>query len=222
MTVPFAPTHQAPVAGLDTWDQPDATRPPGPRLAASLPVQHVETLGAWTKVVCSNGWQAWVDGRQLEPIGTMPTAAGLGATPLDTSPIKVRGIAVTLPLVGVAMVVGSCFLPWLSPNGVGVSAFKVPAKFLVDVKATPGGLNLGILLVLLAAAAVAMQFKPVTKQVRKSIGWAFVVVASVFVGQTQRLVGDIEAGSVFSMLGLGVYLAAAGGILIARGKGSTT
>lgn len=224
MTAPFQPTHQAPPAGLDTWEEPDAAAPPGPRLPGRLPVRRLRAWGDWSRVVCSNGWEAWVDGRQLEPIGA-PRPAGL-----DRSPIRVRGMAVTAPLVGAAAALVSCFLPWFSINGIGVSAFDVPLKFLVDKDDVPvvflggavaggGGVALGWLLVTVAAGAAALVVRPINVALRRALGWVLVLIATVFLAQTQRLVGQLQAGGVFSSLGLGVYVSAVAGWLIARGGG---
>lgn len=255
MTAPFTPTHAAPATGLDTWPEPDATVPVGPVLAAGLPVQQVEQLGAWSKIVCSNGWVAWVDGRRLEPLpaaapppptptpvappaavtvpaavapamAVAPVAAG-PARPIDRSPMKVGPFTVGMSLVGTAAAVASCFLPWVSINGQGQTAFKVPAQFLIDYQnADPSGIKLGWVLAALAAGSIAVVVRPVQAIVRKGIGWAFVVLATVFVAQYQRVLSDagaagIDAGGVLSVLGLGVYLGAAGGLLIALGRGES-
>lgn len=63
----WAPTHAAPPGGLQTWPEPNPALPPGPSLDPMLPVQVVEWRGAWARIVCSNGWGAWVDGRLLQP-----------------------------------------------------------------------------------------------------------------------------------------------------------
>lgn len=59
-------THGVPVGGLDAYELPDPALAPIARLDAGLPVQVGEELGAWARVVCSNGWTAWVDGRRLD------------------------------------------------------------------------------------------------------------------------------------------------------------
>lgn len=64
----WAPTHVVPAAGLQCWENPDPTLPVTANLGAATEVQVVETRGAWSRVVCSNGWSAWVDGRLLEVI----------------------------------------------------------------------------------------------------------------------------------------------------------
>lgn len=58
-------THTIPAGGLRAWEAPDPSRPHVTEVAAGLEVQVVERTGAWAKVVFSNGWSAWVDGREL-------------------------------------------------------------------------------------------------------------------------------------------------------------
>jgi len=59
-------SHVVPAGGLPAWQAPD---PASPQilLAPSLPVQVVEVRGDWARVVASNGWTGWVDGRRLTP-----------------------------------------------------------------------------------------------------------------------------------------------------------
>ncbi|MFG3496641.1 hypothetical protein [Streptomyces sp. NPDC047886] len=70
----FRPSHVVPRDGLAAWDTPDPSRPTTP-LDPFLPVQLVDRLGDWGRVVCSNGWSAWVDGRLLVPVPPDPPAA---------------------------------------------------------------------------------------------------------------------------------------------------
>ncbi|MBM4409442.1 MAG: PrsW family intramembrane metalloprotease [Chloroflexi bacterium] len=60
----WAPTHLAPPDGLQSWDQPDASRPMT-LLAAGLPLVVVQRVGDWAQVRAVNGWTGWVDGRRL-------------------------------------------------------------------------------------------------------------------------------------------------------------
>ncbi|MFG3661995.1 hypothetical protein [Streptomyces sp. NPDC047706] len=71
----FLPTHVIPSDGLSAWETPDASRPTVP-LDALLPVQLVERRGDWGRIVCCNGWSAWVDGRLLVPVPQAPPMAG--------------------------------------------------------------------------------------------------------------------------------------------------
>lgn len=83
----FAPTHRVGTLGQGTWPAPDGNTAPGPPLAPSLEVQVAETSGEWARIVCSNGWSAWVDGRLLVPIAESdqpsgpPVAPAIGQTP---------------------------------------------------------------------------------------------------------------------------------------------
>ncbi|MER5469079.1 hypothetical protein ABZX90_28695 [Streptomyces sp. NPDC002935] len=75
MTSPgFRPTHVVPQDGLPAWETPDPSRPTVP-LDALLPVQLLDRLGDWGRVLCANGWSAWVDGRLLIAVPQVPPAA---------------------------------------------------------------------------------------------------------------------------------------------------
>jgi len=61
----FKPAHTAPATGMDAWSDPDPTAAPVARLDPYLDVMVTEQNGAWARIVCSNGWSAWVDARLL-------------------------------------------------------------------------------------------------------------------------------------------------------------
>ena len=61
----WAPTHVVPAGGMVAWQAPHPSAPQTAQLQPGLPVQVVERLGAWARVVASNGWWGWVDGRML-------------------------------------------------------------------------------------------------------------------------------------------------------------
>ncbi len=63
----FAPTHLVPPTGLTTRERPDPKHKPDHRLDPGLPLHVVERAGDWARVRCSNGWETWVDGRNLAP-----------------------------------------------------------------------------------------------------------------------------------------------------------
>ena len=62
----FRATHRAPAAGLDAFEAPGAATSVA-RLDPGLDVAVLEQQGDWAKVVCSNGWETWVDARALHP-----------------------------------------------------------------------------------------------------------------------------------------------------------
>ncbi|MBI4261080.1 MAG: SH3 domain-containing protein [Actinobacteria bacterium] len=65
--VRWLPTHFVPNAGMPAWATPDPGSPVVANLDPGLPVQVVEEAGAWARVIASNGWTGWVDGRLLVP-----------------------------------------------------------------------------------------------------------------------------------------------------------
>ncbi|EPH46291.1 hypothetical protein STRAU_0648 [Streptomyces aurantiacus JA 4570] len=79
-----------PQDGLPAWEAPDAQRPTTP-LDALLPVRLVDRLGDWGRIVCANGWSAWVDGRLLVAVPRDPPAAGRPlARSADPRPLLAR------------------------------------------------------------------------------------------------------------------------------------
>ena len=59
----WAPSHSVPPQGLRAWGAPDPSGPVVANLAPGLPIQIAEVRGAWARVICSNGWTGWIDGR---------------------------------------------------------------------------------------------------------------------------------------------------------------
>ncbi len=67
----FVPTHRVPAGGLPAWDAPDPARTAVATLDPGLDVRCVEQRDdGWTRIVCSNDWIAWVDGRRLMTLGS--------------------------------------------------------------------------------------------------------------------------------------------------------
>jgi len=69
----FDPTHAAPAAGLKTWVSPGGE--PAADIPSGLEVQLAERQGDWARVICSNGWSTWVDGRVLIDLAALQSAA---------------------------------------------------------------------------------------------------------------------------------------------------
>jgi hypothetical protein len=59
----WVPSHSVPPQGLSAWSAPDPSGPVVANLAPGLPIQVAEVRGAWARVICSNGWTGWIDGR---------------------------------------------------------------------------------------------------------------------------------------------------------------
>lgn len=79
----FVPTHRVPNGGMRAWATPDPSAAPVANLDQWLDVQVTEERGAWARVVCSNSWSGWVDGRRLDPIPApaSPAPASQAPTP---------------------------------------------------------------------------------------------------------------------------------------------
>ena len=70
-TQPKAPRGTTPaivgMRGLPAWATPDPTHPAVATLDPGLGVELVAWWGEWAHIRCSNGWEAWVNGRLLSP-----------------------------------------------------------------------------------------------------------------------------------------------------------
>jgi hypothetical protein len=62
---PWRPTHLISGRGAAAWESPDPTKPAASTLGPWLEVQVVDQVGSWANVVCGNGWEGWVDSKQL-------------------------------------------------------------------------------------------------------------------------------------------------------------
>jgi hypothetical protein len=72
-------THVVPTEGLPAWSGPDGSAPPAANLDPGLDVMVLERRGEWAQIRCSNGWEAWVDGRRL--LESAPAPAPAAAPP---------------------------------------------------------------------------------------------------------------------------------------------
>lgn len=235
----FSPTHLVPEDGLPAWDVPDPSRAPVATIPGRLDVQLAERSGDWARVICSNGWAGWVDGRRLVDLSPTPPPPPPPAPlpqpsppPSLTSPgwpapvvAQSRSAIVWLALIGGALAVVSALLPWL--RGIGsATAFKVPIKFLVaPTSGGTGGPNIGLALIALGGlgiAASALPAMPNAATFRRICGGAIVVVATAYAGQIMRSLNALNrfggSPSFVKTLGFGVYVALAGGVMLSAGK----
>jgi hypothetical protein len=89
-TPEFRPTHVVPPDGMPAWEEPDVSRPTQP-LDPLLPVELVDRRADWGRIVCANGWSAWVDGRLLVAVPRDPPQAGKPmARTADPRPLMAR------------------------------------------------------------------------------------------------------------------------------------
>lgn len=210
----FTGTHRVPESGSACWGAPDPTEPPVATAQAGLPVEIVARRDDWAQVRFENGWLAWVDARPLVEVPSPGEGAGKAASPaFAIGPVRITGA-----IVGAGLLVVSTFLPWVSVGGVAESGpFDIPAMILVDKDVQPGGLDLGYLVLALAAAGFATAVRVPTAP-RRAVAGAVAAVVVAFIVQLQRLLGGAEFLSVFGNLGLGVITAAGAAYLLWTGS----
>jgi hypothetical protein len=158
--------------------------------------------------------------------GYQPVAPGIRAPRAGrafapgTAPVSYSGIRL-LPLIGAVAAVVSGFLPWLSYGGANLSAFRAPLRFLFGSQDPGGGgPDIGYAVLAAAALAAAGALYPRLRVLARIGAMALVAMAALFVVQAQRrLIGFAPGGeSVMKLLGSGVYVAAAAGLLVLFSK----
>lgn len=82
----YSQTHVVPADRLPAWAEPEGSGPPAANLEPGLDVMVLESRGAWAHIRCSNGWEAWVDGRRL--IASQPAPGPAPATPPPPPPAQ--------------------------------------------------------------------------------------------------------------------------------------
>src|SRR4051812_22000530 len=228
---------------MATWPQPNPAAPPGPRLDPRLQVEVVAQNNGWAQIRCENGWSAWVDGRLLRDMRGAPalTPAPPQAPPRPATPVVPAaavapastatpvapvapastaspGVPPAVPALVAAAVIGvSTLLPWLKFGGNSVNAFRVPVRLLYDYKAmTAGGLNVGILLLVACGVGVAATLRPGLASVARVAGGAAALMATMYAAQIQRALSQSSgAPGLFSVLGVGTFIALVAGVALA-------
>jgi hypothetical protein len=229
----FVADHRSPPGGLAAWDAPDPALQPVATIAAGLQVQLLEQRpDGWAHVLCDNGWAGWVDGRRLETLGARaapapaPMAAAPSAVPIDaaalSAPLRIAGVRLTTQLIGGVLIVIATFLPWVSAAGglATENGFGVPLEVLFDPETqSAGGLKVGFVTIVLGAVTLAAGLKRLPLLAGRIAGGVAMLVATLFLAQLQRAMGQAQVATVFGVLGMGVYLTMLGGVMSAMSKG---
>jgi hypothetical protein len=117
-----------------------------------------------------------------------------------------------IAIVGGVLAIISCFLAWDDVAGLAWNdSFKVPFEFLWDKDAS-GGVKLGIPLVIVAAVVALLSLSPIlpVDLLRRLGGVLLLAACALFVVQLGRRLGWDNLND---NLGIGPYLAGAGGLL---------
>lgn len=153
--------------------------------------------------------------QRAHPAGRSPAGVAAGAA----GTVPAGRPPVTLPLLGAALVGIGAFLPWLTfPMTPSLGTPSIPIEYLwtTDDLVDPGPIDLVVPVVAAAVVAVIGIARASWSTARRGAGWAVVVLTSIFVGQTQRLVSDIGDGGpgLIESLGFGVLVTLVGGLLL--------
>jgi hypothetical protein len=134
------------------------------------------------------------------------------------SPFYFRPVAI----VGALAVVASAFLPWVQLN-FDASGLRIPFRFLflgegaaLDLQ-TPLGRSAGLLLIGVGVVALLMAPVRVLSIPRRLLGLVALGVPVAFVLQVLFAAADFPVEDLFRQLGMGAYIAGAGGLLVAAG-----
>jgi hypothetical protein len=143
------------------------------------------------------------------------------STPAGTT--RSATIGRSLIVIGGALAAVSSWLNWGAKTrelGPARTAYTIPAKFVIDsgVKVPGGGLNLGIVLLVLGLLLVVAAFAPWWKVVGLVLGVAVIVTGFLYVFQVRTIVHDHNLGkSVRDFISIGPYLVVIGGLLAVVG-----
>ena len=143
------------------------------------------------------------------------------STPVGTT--RSATVGRSLIVIGGALAAVSSWLNWGAKTrelGPARTAYTIPAKFVIDsgVKVPGGGLNLGIVLLVLGLLLVVAAFVPWWKVVGLVLGVAAIVTGFLYVYQVRTIVHDHNLGkSVRDFISIGPYLVVIGGLLAVVG-----
>jgi hypothetical protein len=143
------------------------------------------------------------------------------STPAGTT--RSATVGRSLIVIGGALAAVSSWLNWGAKTrelGPARTAYTIPAKFVIDsgVKVPGGGLNLGIVLLVLGLLLVVAAFVPWWKVVGLVLGVAAIVTGFLYVYQVRTIVHDHNLGkSVRDFISIGPYLVVIGGLLAVVG-----
>ncbi len=206
----FAPHHEIPATGLEAREQPDGASPPVSRVDGGVPVELVGEANGWTQVRFSNGWEAWIDGRGLVPVGTSTAGAGGARSGATTA----YPVALWLPAAGAAVVFLGSLLGWYSGGGQSVTGWDVsfPALFDTTTSSTSPKAALPLLLVL-GAFVPLLTRNPLPKAIGALLGGLALVIGLLGLRLYSDL-GDLDADI---SLGIGLILVLLGAVVMIIG-----
>jgi hypothetical protein len=218
----FVPTHVVPDGGLAAYERPDPSAPSVAHVEARVEVSVPERLGDWARIVCSNGWAGWVDGRLLVSRPLTSSSAATGGL-RRAAPGRAGALALSPALAGCGLIALGTILPWIRGQGGG-NGFDAPLALLWSAPSStrPGAIDLWIPLFGLAGLGVAGCLDPVARTTWRRVGGAGAAAVSLlYVVWLWRFVSAPGVDvSLTSVLGVGPLVILGGGALLALGKAS--
>ncbi|MCU1354154.1 MAG: hypothetical protein JWM05_3363 [Acidimicrobiales bacterium] len=200
----FAATHNVGAAGASTWDAPDPNLPPSNQLPPGLPVQLLQSSGAWVQVRCSNGWVTFTDGRSL--VARSGTRGQAGGARRPTSGTAAKGPAAAMGPAGASITLLGALLPWAS--GGSANAFDIKFFVLLTNRPTNAPPPAGLVMLLALGAFASL--------VTRLPGWAFLVCALFAISPPALyLLRWMTTSGPKAGIGVGVVVGLVGGIVLA-------
>ncbi|MFH1329906.1 MAG: SH3 domain-containing protein [Actinomycetota bacterium] len=210
----WAATHQAPTGGLPAWASPDPSAAPIAELAARVQLRIEETRGDWARVSGSNGWTGWVDARRLGPLGRSG-GGGLALGGLALRP---------LPLVGAIALIVATFLSWIKATGItgSVGGWDVGLPILWNIDNPGDQPRIGLILLIVGIIGLAAAFIPrAGRGLAAFTGLLSIVIGGLYALQVirffDRLAGATAGDTLSHAIGIGPWVALAGGLLLLIG-----
>lgn len=204
----FSPTRRVAAGGADWWAEPDPSRGAQGRLDAALPVEVlIETTG-WAQIRCSNGWECWVDARNLTSIVHDAPASGAGAAPAGAA---WPSWSWWCTVAGGVLVVAGSVLPWYSAGPVDLTAWDLRVLWLVTGEPSDVSVDAGPVLLVVVLGLIPLFTR------RNLPGWAAMALAGVPVvlavaGVLQYVDADPQPD-----LGVGLTLTVVGALVMGIG-----
>lgn len=128
------------------------------------------------------------------------------------SPYGLRPVA----MVGAIALIASAFLPWIRLDFDSMPV-RIPAELLFTGRARSSFPSLGVILVGAGLMALSMSMVRLLSIPRRLLGLVGFAVPVGFVLQATLGPSGLPVADLFSLLGMGAYVAAAGGLLAAAG-----
>jgi hypothetical protein len=230
--------RHVPAGGISVFATPDASLAPIAELPSGFEVNVVGRRPPWVHIQAGDGLDGWVDGTALAGIAVgahqvePSTVEVTDATPFvakvrHTVVEKKRGsfllaLGPALGALGGLIAILGAALPWIQAiNGPDdANAFKIGARILTGWdQVAQGDWKLGWVIVVIAGVGALISMISGGGIVRRILGLLIVLIAVIFVLQSQDFLTSRDAGlgtgtNVWDLVDYGVLVTFGGGLLM--------